>query len=289
MDYNCAKKSLRNLRLKELDDQGEVMLQLIILFLVFLIPVQGRADQIDDAIAAAGLVEDMTHDAKIYSGECHQSGPAYVVERHGGSIRINRKRPADAEPKPEFSAGLIKYVWENHGEFGGKLDAIWPDKHKKTLLEENIVSLIQSGEFLYVFTGLRHMEGKGAVYRISDFDKNPKVSRVTLLPGKPLALLDSRRETTTSSSARLRLIYSPVFFIITDESLLALNPDAGWLRIITHHPLWEELLPNSAVQEGERIVIGICPGVAVIEFYNNYYLKSIRMFVPERTKLDKTR
>lgn len=251
--------------------------------------MQSHADEIDNAIAEAGLVEDVTHDTKIYSGKCHPSGPAYVVERYGGSIRIIRKHPMDAEPKRELSAGLIKYVWENHGEFGGKLDAVWPDKRKKPLLEENIVSMIQSGEFLYVFTGLRHMEGRGAVYRISNFDNNPKVSRVTLLPGRPLALLDSRRETATSSSARSRLIYSPVFFIITDESLLALNPDAGWLRIITHHPLWEELLPNSAVQAGDRVVIGTCPGVAVIEFYNNYYLKNIRMFVPGRTKLDKPR
>jgi hypothetical protein len=29
-------------------------------------------------------------------------------------------------------------------------------------------------------------------------------------------------------------------------------------------------------------VVGMCPGVAVVEFYKSYYLKSIKIYVPEK-------
>ncbi len=247
------------------------MLQLIVLFIVLLIPVPSHADAIDEALARAGFIENMKPDLRAYWEKCSRgNNEPYVVEQHEGSIRIVRKSLTE-EPKPEFSTRNIKYVWINQGEFGGKLFVIWPDKHKKVLLRKNISSIIQVGDFLYVFTGLRHNFDRGAVYRISNFEKEPEVSKLTLLPGDPLALQDSRGKGAN-------------FIIITNESLLSLTISNEYLNIIAHHPVWENLLPNSAVQAGDRVLVGMCPGVAVVEFYKSYYLKSIKMYVPEKTE-----
>ena len=245
------------------------MLRLIVILIALLIPVSSHADAIDNALAQAGFIENVNPDLKTYQQECRRGlrPDDYVVEQHKGLIRIIRK-PHTGLPQPEFSAGNIKYVSENHGEFGGKLEAVWPDNHKKVLIKENISSIIQAGEFLYVFTGSRHMGDEGAVYRISNFDTAPEVSRLTLLTGWSLPLLDSRFK-------------EPAFIIITNESFLSLNPGRGWLSIIDHHSLWEDLRSNSAVQLGNRILVGMSPGVAVVEFYNSYNLKSIKMFVPK--------
>jgi hypothetical protein len=246
------------------------MLQLVVLFIALVIPVTSHADAIDEALARAGFIEQIKPDVRAYWEECSTRSPISddsVVEEHEGSLRIVRKPHAD-EPKPEFSTRHIKYIWDNRGEFGGKLEAVWPDKHKKMLIKENVRSIIQAGGFLYVFTGLGQ---KGAVYRISNFDKEPEVSKVTLLPGSPLPLLDSRHKDTA-------------FIIITNEGLLALRPYIGWLNVIDHHSAWEDLRPNSAVKVDDRLLVGMCPCVAVVEFHNNYHLKSIRIFAQEKTE-----
>ena len=245
------------------------MLQLLVIFIALLIPVLSHADAIDKALAQAGFVE--TPDTAMH--DC--SSPTlrrdhYVVEQHEGSIRIVRKPHAD-KPNPEFSTRHIKYIGEDHGEFGGKLEAVWPDKHKKILLKKNIRSIIQSEQFLYIFTGLRHYFDRGAVYRISNYENNPKVSLVTLLPGESLPLLDSRGAGTA-------------FIIITNDDLLSLTPANEWLNIIDHHSVWERFIPNSAIQVGDRVLVGMCSGVAVIEFFKSYDLKSIRTFAPEKTE-----
>jgi hypothetical protein len=252
-------------------EKEQDLLQLIVLFIALLIPVPSHADAIDEALARAGLVENMKPDLRAYWEKCSSGdSDSYVVEQHKGSIRIVRESLTD-KPKPEFSTRNIKYVWINQGEFGGKLFVIWPNKHKKVLLRKNISSIIQVGESLYVFTGLRHNFDRGAVYGISDFEKEPEVSKLTLLPGWPLALQDSRGKEAD-------------FIIITNESLLSLTISNEYLNIIAHHPVWENLLPNSAVQAGNKVLVGMCPGVAVVEFYKSYYLKSIKMYVPKETE-----
>jgi len=251
--------------------------------MALLVPVAGYADEIDDALSKAGFIEKTRLDEESVFACLSTVRDHFVVERDGGSIRIVLKSPGAAEPKPEFSAGPIRYVWDNQGEFGGELEAIWPDKRSKILIRENVWSMIQSGEFLYVFTGLSHMADTGAVYRISNFDSNPEVSLVTLLPGKPLPLLDSRRISPGPVNRLDRFLYDTGFFIITSETLVVLRPDIRWLNVVAHHPVWESMKPNSAVQVGDRILVGMCPGVAVAEFHNSYNLKDIRLFVPGKT------
>jgi len=193
-----------------------------------------------------------------------QQGIALAAKVHH-EIVVTVRRHQHHRKLAEFLVGA---------NLGGELEAVWPDKRRKVLIKENVSSIIQAGEFLYVFTGSRHMGDEGAVYRISNFDNDPEVSKVTLLPGWPLPLQGSRDK--------------DAFIIITNEDLLSLRIDRGWLNIIDHHSVWEDLRPNSAVKLGNRILVGMSPGVAVVEFYNSYNLKSIKMFVPKETEPGKS-
>lgn len=153
-------------------EQG--MLQLIVLVIALLIPVPSHADAIDEALDRAGFIENVKPDLRTDGKECGSGrNDDYVVEQREGLIRIVMKTHSD-KPNPEFSTKHINYVGEDNGEFGGKLEAVWPDQHKKILLKRNVRSIIQAGQFLYVFTGLHHYFDRGAVYRISNFEKDRK-------------------------------------------------------------------------------------------------------------------
>ncbi|WP_019866420.1 hypothetical protein [Methylovulum miyakonense] len=243
---------------------------LILVFCFICLPCYQKlaiGDVVDDALQKADLMEMDVNDKGKINQLVHTAINRYQIERQGQKITIVRTllNAPHKEKTPLYLTDNIKYIAENDGEYGGKLIAIWKNKRKKILIEENIESIHQIGKALFVFTGLSHMGlNRGAVYKISEFTKAPKVTKLTLLPGSPISIDLSFGNTAT-------------FIIITNDSLVLFIPELELLKILDHHSIWENLSPNGAILVGDKILVGMHSGVAVIEL-NRFNLKSIRLF-----------
>ena len=133
----------------------------------------------------------------------------YYVTDSNGTVTINTRR-SSVQPLLTYAAENIRYQGTNNGEWGGKLMAIFRNGTNKVLINDNIVSIIpyqpkllestgnnasdeNTKAALYVFTGLAHLGmSSGAIFAIREFDKNPSISRQTLLPDAPYVIIPDK-------------------------------------------------------------------------------------------------
>lgn len=115
-------------------------------------------------------------------------GPSYSVSWSDGQL-VTRRSAGPAAESPErlsFAGQRYQYEARNRGEWGGELSVRWPDGSTRSLVRDNTRALVPVGDQLFVFTGLAHLTSDdGAVWVVDDFDRAPRVSKVTLLPSMP--------------------------------------------------------------------------------------------------------
>ncbi len=199
------------------------------------------------------------HEIEKRGGEFVKGKDALVAayERRVSPTALSRFQAAKIErgsPSLVFEAGAITYFGTNAGEFGGALYALHKDGKFQTLIPDNVVEILEVKDELLVFTGLAHMGiSSGTVWRISDYRKDPRVERLTLLPGTPLVALIGGK------------YFQDSVLVVTTEAVIELGTFAKLkeMHIDTSDAFWGALHPDSAVQIGSELVVGMRGGIGV--------------------------
>lgn len=183
--------------------------------------------------------------------------PVYKAEIVAGRLSIRAMTDQEAQAAPtnltrrSFEGRKLRYQAEDNGEWGGKLEMVRPTGERRTILEDNVQSMLKVGDDLYVFAGLAHLSmDTGTVYAVRQFDVEPKLERVTLLADTPVY-----------ATLVLRPREWRWFWIVGRSSLTELNEDLSVLKV---HPFGNvDVLDFGGFAEVQErgLVIGTCGGV----------------------------
>jgi hypothetical protein len=180
---------------------------------------------------------------------------SYVVTGDGDDVAIRFVDWAKEHGPITLEVEGVKIEGTNRGEWGGKL-TVTSDGKTVTLLEENVVSIQQANNSIFVFVGLAHMgRNDGAMYELSAIKTAPQLTRVTLLPSAPQKVVFD----------------NGTAYILTYDGLVSVNPsnDSPALEIIAYNAPWFHFAPNSLIKQGGRFFIGMHAGVTVIDIDAN--------------------
>lgn len=156
----------------------------------------------------------------------------------------------------EFQGERVRYEAVSLGEFGGKITAVLPNGERRVIIEDHARALIPSGLYgkrLHVFAGLSHLGiADGAVYAIDDYDSEPRVSRITLLPDTPQLVV---RHAAHPHWDRFWIIGHTAIMELIDERTLRVHTiNTFRFRQVT-----------SALEGDRTLMLGLCGAVAVID------------------------
>ncbi|MET1079679.1 MAG: hypothetical protein ABWY06_16845 [Pseudomonas sp.] len=177
---------------------------------------------------------------------------SYSVIKSGDGLQIAaRPKHAVAEEPVSFTMNGYRLEGINRGEWGGQLSLTGPDQIPVILSNENIVTIFQYQDAIYILSGLAHMgANNGTLYTLKNIETRPTLETVTLLPSAPITV-------TTSEQA---------IYILTYDGLVSIDhaDKTPTMRILVHNAPWERFAPNSLVRIGNQFWIGMHSGVAVV-------------------------
>ena len=174
----------------------------------------------------------------------------YVVSKRGDELVVSHSWPGRAK---DLQVGEQSYLWENRGEFGGKL------RFRSTggvvdVMAGNIVDLLKIGDEIFVISGLAHLGmSSGAVHKISDPKEPTSAAYITRLPDAPiLVYLDDDRKDY------LRKVF------VGNKSVMSLDPDNS-VNVLYWDAFWAfGLTPTSVVRYEDYYLIGLPHGIATV-------------------------
>jgi hypothetical protein len=213
-----------------------------------------RAD-IEQQLVASGFVEADASGLRAWNSRADR---VFTVSRDDstGCLLIDVGR-GEYSRDLDHTEGAYRYEGTDNGEWGGELTLTDRRGRRVTLVEDNVHSLMPTGDGLFVLTGLSHMSlSRGAIYRVRSPGLDPKIERVTLLPDAPaVALVDARRPDLFRT---IIIGYSTVMVFTSfggDEQIEVLMVDAPW----------GALYPDSAVMLDDSLVFGMRGGIGVVQ------------------------
>ncbi|MBK8815210.1 MAG: hypothetical protein IPN42_06735 [Methylococcaceae bacterium] len=158
-------------------------------------------------------------------------GPLYRVENHFGQLQIKQSECPKEREALVFKGKKIKFTGSNHGEFGGELIAQFANGKKRTLIKEPIVAILPSAIHtkLWVFTGFAHLGfSNGNVYTIENFDTQPTVKHITLLPDAPRKVFVSNEKNQSQADFFYILGFRSLMLLI-GEDMLSIEAINDWV------------------------------------------------------------
>jgi hypothetical protein len=144
----------------------------------------------------------------------------------------------------EVKNGII--IGTNYGEWGGKL--IFKDAATEyTILQDNVVGIIDYNNDIYILTGLSHLG-------ISE----GKIVKIEMINGKFTPIFSADFE----SSPETFTMYENELYIVTFNGLIAF--DGNNTREILNKQFWFSLYPQSVYVNNNIIAIGMRGCIAII-------------------------
>ena len=223
------------------------LLLLAIILMARQSPGQASVDSLEQTLLESGFVVSEQSDAR--------NGPLYQAVDYSDRVQILELECRTERQPVKFNGRKIKYIGSNHGGFGGDLKAEFTDGKIRTLLERQIVSIVQSRDNskLFVFTGLTHLGlSSGNVYTVERYDTDPKLKPVTLLPDAPIAAF-----------ADIGRPHADFIYILGYRSLMYLGGE-DFLSIEVLNA-WNIFGPVTVFQKDSEILVGQCGTILYIK------------------------
>lgn len=168
-------------------------------------------------------------------------GKSYSVSIREDNLYVEEAENKNGTNKLEINNGY--FLGTNGGEFGGKLTFTSKD-NTYTILEENIIGLINFKNTYYVLTGLEHLSmNEGKMYRL-EYDNQWTAKQVLDFKSCPYAFYTD----------------SYGFFIVTSDKLLYVQNEKI-SKILVENAFWKGLYPNSVIYHDICLVIGMRGGI----------------------------
>lgn len=235
---------------------------------LLLLPLVGYADDLSQQLLKIGFVEaDVPSIGSDRWHAANESFPSFFVEV-GNQLTI-RRSTSEEEDRQQiiFEGDSVKYIGVDHGEWGGGLYLNEWSENGEPLLEGNIKSLVPIDKDLYVIEGLAHLTmSEGSVYVIRDYAHPKEPELFVELPDAPAATYVDYGENGLAQ-----------IIIVGAQSLMKLTLGKR-LDVVAQDTFWAALYPSSVVKYGDRYVIGIRSGVAVVS--PGAFREKIRYFTP---------
>jgi hypothetical protein len=178
------------------------------------------------------------------------SRPVYRVSGDITRPVITLKTTPNPGHRTALRGRRFHYSSVDHGEFGGTLFVREGDGPQRSLMQTNVVDLVPAGKNLLVFAGLAHVSmSSGDIWVVEAYDSAPKLRFLTQLPEKPDVIAED------PETHRIA--------IVSEFSVSELWGDFYSVLTARHHRFPHA---SSAVVSRPNILIGICGGVALLEF-----------------------
>lgn len=229
-----------------------------LLILIFLLPVSSYAAKHEglegiNSFTPIGVEKLRLLGSTQYASYFERNAQAFVVSKKDG-VKVERRSRYYRINEIQRNKGFTmydggEYVGTYKGEFGGNL--IYKNNDiDVVVLNENVISLIQSKNKIFVVTGHHHGFSTGAVYLI-DTSLDPQKARlITLLPEAPHACTSTRGGVVCVGDMGLIRVSASSMYI------LFWSPE--WVSF----PFYQ---PNSIVASNGGYYIGLLGGVAFVK------------------------
>jgi len=208
-------------------------------------PDEPEPGEVERQLRAQGLIPMKAPPACSHD----DSNPRYWVSGDISKPVVTLTRREQTGSQTSLHGKRFEYSSVDHGEFGGSLSVSQGQGKPRVLLDANVIHLLPTGDDLFVFSGLAHMEmSVGAVHIIENYDSAPSLQTFTRLPAKPdvIAIDPKTWRIVVVSENSVSEIWAGVYSVITAR---------------------QHRFPHatSALVSWPNFLIGHCGGVALLE------------------------